>query len=250
MNIKELFGTQETGLKFGTEYEIEAIQAHGAVNSQFYVENDHSLRNNGHEYKTKPVSYDKSLELFKFLHANLKYGDDAFSERTSIHVHMNIGDFTTHQAKQLVLFYTLLEPLFFKFVGPKREHSIFCVPLTHTALSKHYNLPFEKLVGMWSKYTAFNILPVKEYGTVEFRHLYGTKDYETYKKWLTILKELYTYIEKNPEVVITKLFAKDVDVATLAQEVVPTLASDFSTRELHEMMYDTSLDVKLSVGGF
>lgn len=249
--VNEVFGHDLKGLFFGTEYEIEGIVSHENIQTLgVYVEQDHSLRNNGYEYKTKPLTYEASLKMFEKLHSTIKYKQEqAFSDRTSIHVHMNVGSLSTHQVKQLVMFYTLLEPLFFSFVGPKREHSIFCVPLTHTALSKNYSNPIEKLVSVWSKYTAFNILPLKQFGTVEFRHLYGTNNFTTYKTWLSSLKELYEYIETNPEIHINKLLGTQVDLGALAKEVVPSLSYGFTNKEITEKLSDTVLDVKLSSGG-
>lgn len=249
--VQKVFGAGYDSLLFGTEYEIETIKGHGkAQDYGFHVEVDHSLRNNGMEYKTKALTFEDSLDAFKKLHNTISYNEkEAFSDRTSIHVHMNVGALTTYQAKQLVLFYTLFEPLFFSFVGPVREHSIFCVPLTHTSLSKHYNAPIEKLVGVWSKYTAFNILPLKQFGTVEFRHLYGTNDFTVYKTWLTTLKELYTYIEEHPNIHINQWLANNVDLDSLAREVLPTLSKRFTNSQIQQMCADTILDVKLSSGG-
>ncbi len=239
----------------GCEFEIEAIIHHTEHPMIVRVE-DHSLRNNGYEYKTKPCTFDQTLELFKYLHTNLKVGKDAFSHRTSTHVHVNVRNLEVSTVRQLVLTYALLEPLFFKYVGSVREHSIFCVPLSFTTLPTSYKKDIKYLHGIWHKYTAFNILPLglgknseQGLGTIEFRHLYGTNDMNVFKTWLTILKELYDWFQTKPDYEITAALAKGVSLATIAQQIVPTLAKQFSSNEIQQLCQDTALDVKLSIGG-
>jgi len=255
MNIMEAFGRgiNESQFLAGTEYEIESVFEHPQPNNtfDFHIEIDHSLRNHGFEYKTSALNYKKSLDAFKYLMGNIKLKEQhkAFSERTSIHVHVNIGQFSVQQAKQLVLIYALLEPIFFQFVGDKRKNSIFCVPLNYTSLPKFYKESFESLSNRWHKYTAFNIIPVKKFGTVEFRHLYGTSDFATYEKWLTALKSLYEFVRDNREFQILEALSKDLNITTFAKDLVPTLLEGVDVDTIAPLLYDSSLDVKLAVGG-
>lgn len=237
---------------FGTEYEIETIKSHGSVNNYgIIVTEDHSLRNSGYEYKTTPLTFHDSLKTFKALHANIVLGDakEAFSERTSVHVHVNVAPLTLKEAREFVLLYALYEPLFFRFAGPAREASIFCVPLYYTNFSKLFSLPFEKMVGSWAhKYTAFNLLPVKTFGTIEFRHLGGTNNYTRYEEWLSAINSLYNFV-KGKDFSLFNELKKGTDVVSLAHTVVPTLSEGLSKSELSTLFYDTLLDIKLSGGG-
>lgn len=253
--ICQAFGTPTLPKEFycGVEYEIETIQAHGMVQKKFgfSVENDNSLRNNGYEYKTQPINFADGLSSFEWLHKNISYKkQEAFSERTSIHVHVNIGNWTFDKAKQAVLLYALLEPLFFKFVGPTREHSIYCVPLNYTTLADSYNLCFQDLSsqGRWHKYTAFNILPVRDFGTMEFRHLGGTGDFNVFTTWLTSLKDFYNFVTDN-DLSLANFLLNGGSVATLARKAIPLLANKFSDTEINTLCSDSVFDVKLSVGG-
>ncbi len=237
---------------FGTEYEIETIKSHGkAPDFNIIVTEDHSLRNSGYEYKTTALDFETSLSTFKNLHATILYGhpEEAFSERTSTHVHVNVAPLTLKEAREFVLLYALYEPLFFKFAGPSREASIFCVPLYYTNFSKLFSLPFEKMVNNWShKYTAFNLLPVKTFGTIEFRHLGGTNDYNRYLAWLSAINSLYDFVKDHDFSLFNEL-KKGNDIVSLAHEVVPTLSKGLSKTELSALFYDTLLDIKLSGGG-
>lgn len=250
--------TDGVGKQFyaGVEYEIESIKDYGKLGSEgiFTREIDNSLRNNGLEFKTRPMPFEKHLEAFTLLHSTLKLGKDPFSERTSIHVHVNVREMEINQVRQLILSYALLEPLFFDFVGEVRKNSIFCVPLNYTYLPSLYKMSTQSLVDKWHKYTAFNILPITSFGTVEFRHMYGTADFEKFTAWLTTLKELYTFISDNPDFnLISELENGDREnsnvLSTLAYAMIPTLAYKHSKKSLELMLEDTLLDVKLSVGG-
>jgi len=229
----------------GCEFEIEDIKTIPPVlHNYFNIVDDHSLRNNGREFITPPSSYDDTVGLFKQLHGNLKVGVEPFSERTSIHVHVNVSNLSQKETKQLILTYALLEPLFFAFVGNSRQENIYCVPLNYTYLPTRYQKTVAQLVNEWHKYTAFNIKPIKQIGTVEFRHLYGTDKEEVFNVWLASLKTLYDFIANNPTFNVMKFLAKH-SPKELAQQVVPLLMPLYK----EGMLDDTVLDVLLSDGG-
>jgi hypothetical protein len=264
MILEELFGlavppnvysSKVTDFICGCEYEIEDIKKISlAVQDVFTIEDDHSLRNGGKEFKTPPCSFDEAVANFDFLHKNLTLGEDPFSDRTSIHVHVNVSKMMEAQVRQLVLCYALIEPIIFEFVGPVRKGSIFCVPLNYTFLPSKYSNSFSGLRQIWHKYTAFNIVPAGPnkdnlgLGTVEFRHLYGTDNRETFHTWLTILRELYLFIATQPDFNIIKSLEKD-NFINLARQISPTLTKDYTYSQLAELMKDSQLDVKLSAGG-
>jgi hypothetical protein len=232
----------------GTEYEVEYINNHGNVGENFHIETDGSLRNNGYEYTTVPLDYINSLKAFKKLFATIDYNSaKGHSERTSTHVHINVGTLTMDQCKQLVLVYAALEPLFFNYVTSNRKDNIFCVPLSYTTMSKYYSSNFREMLEPWHKYTAFNILPVKNYGTMEFRHLQGTCHYPTYEGWLTSLKHLYEFIRDTPEFDILKYLNSGKTIEQLTN-IVPILKEKVPISSLTTLLYDSTLDVKLSCG--
>lgn len=253
MKLFEEYGTKDLGPGFfaGVEYEIESVQDILSLDGpyKFQVENDNSLRNNGHEFKTGPLSFERALESFNFLHKRIHLGKNAFSDRTSIHVHVNVGHLSSDQAKNFILTYALLEPLFFRFVGKQRETNIFCVPLNYTCLPSYYASAFPVMVSKWHKYTAFNVLPVKNFGTFEFRHLGGTGDFNRFTTWLTSLKDVYTAISKEGSINIMEFLAKEGDIYQLAKETVPLL-TDISKGQAEQLLYDSVLDVKLASGGY
>lgn len=235
----------------GCEFEIESIVKYNHLPSnEFIIENDHSLRNNGKEFKTHPSSYEKTLQLFDYLHTHLVVDKDPFSERTSIHVHVNVRDLGLKQVRQFVLLYALLEPLFFEFVGEKRKSSIYCVPLNYTFLPSYYKLSIVALLDRWknNKYTAFNILPINTFGTIEFRHLYGTDNREVFKTWLTSIKDLYEFVANTPELDVCRLINQNT-VAEIAKQMIPLLSNHLPESYINSISKDSLMDVKLSNGG-
>lgn len=196
----------------GTEYEIEDVKNIAQYNGKSLPPLTHepiefggynwildgSLRNNGIEVTTPPLSFEDSIQAFKHIHEIIETGPAAYSPRTSIHVHVNVLPWTTGKLYDFILLYALLEPVFFN-MAPSRKHNINCVPLNYTILPQKYSTGAEHLIGCWSKYTAFNIKPVTMYGTVEFRHMYGTGDLSVYRKWLNMLYSLWAYVDTKPE---------------------------------------------------
>lgn len=176
----------------GMECEIESLDGEQHFQG-FNTTSDGSLRNNGMEFVSYPFQKQPLLEAFKNLHDKIEYVryEDAFSERTSTHVHVNCRSLTDEQTKNIILLYALFEEFFFVVAGPHRKHNIHCVPLTFTYLPSIYKMELVALVYRWHKYTALNVLPLQKYGTIEFRHLIGTDDVKKVDEWLTCLENLW-----------------------------------------------------------
>jgi len=237
----------------GTEYEIEDVRK--CILSDFNIGSDApywmgdigaikdgSLRNNGLEFVTRPVTYQRSLELFDYLHDNLKLGPEPYTPRTSTHVHVNVASMTGPQLKHFVLLYALFEPVFFAYAGEKRKHNIHCVPLSYTLLPKYYNCSISTLIDSWSKYTAFNLKPVKTQGTVEFRHLFGTGDKKVYQRWLTMLMELWSFAFTRK----TTWLYDQLKAGMSPQSLLPIVVPSTPLELWNEDFTDSLIDVKLA----
>lgn len=243
----------------GTEYEIEDVryirfpgkatlyrsELNLSDNSVYWVGDfglmhDGSLRNNGMEFITCPMSYNAALEAFKTLHGALELGPVPYSSRTSIHVHVNMCNMTMAHLKHLLLTYALLEPVYFAVAGENRKHNIHCVPLNFTSIPAHYSKPIQEIVKIWSKYSALNLIPIKSLGTVEFRHLYGTGDFGVYQQWLTLIKELWDFVYNNSPAELEKMLKKGYSPEEIQRIVLPSsknIVCDFSS---------SIIDVKLA----
>jgi hypothetical protein len=149
----------------------------------------------------------------------------------------------------------LLEPVFFHFVGEQRKSSIYCVPLNYTYIPGIYKNNLETMIQKWHKYTALNIKPLTfqgegpGFGTIEFRHLFGTGDFEIYNKWISALEEWYLWHENNPAWSVVQTLKDGSSPASIAYEVIPSLSAGLSAAFINKICEDTLIDVKLSVGG-
>ena len=182
------------GFCAGAELEIESckdwsgafLKEHGIVKIE-----DGSLRNNGFEFLLPPSNSEDLIYLFEKFHHQLEVGENAFSFRTSTHVHVNMMFQTQEQCKSLLFLYSIFEPLAFSFVGSDRKSNIHCVPLNSTHMPSLYKRNLVDLRERWSKYTALNLIPLAELGTMEFRHLGGTGDVERFAAWIHFLERLW-----------------------------------------------------------
>ena len=264
MTVKTEYGCQlqreelATTTQFicGTEYEIESIKActlDGFMSGEKYsdevpywmgdigVMRDGSLRNGGLEFVTRPVTEERALELFTTLHDNLSLGKDPFSARTSTHVHVNVASMTLEQVRHLTMLYALLEPVFFVH-AQGREHNIHCVPLSYTLLPQYYSAGISALIDRWSKYTAFNLLPIVNIGTVEFRHLGGTGDIKVYQRWLRLLRELWTFAMHEPVDALYSMLKRGDNPMQIQNVVLPSANDIVIPSEAYKT---TLIDVKL-----
>lgn len=192
-------------LLYGIELEIENTL--DMVSTQgFRAVEDGSLRNNGMEFVSNPMTYSNAIfalnAFFDRNKAKATYNDDGsdamdsnYSERTSIHVHINCQDLTMEQLATLCMIYETFERLLFGFIGYHRDKNIFCVPWYETNLSYqtvHYLSGGDtSKIRRWQKYTSLNLLPLQTKGTVEFRHMHGNSDREFIAQWLRIIGRMH-----------------------------------------------------------
>jgi hypothetical protein len=209
--------TSHPGLQlFGVELEIENWPTHRleASSPGIVFKEDGSLRNNGIEGITKPNTKFGALACVKKLWEKYSIGEKNFSDRTSIHVHANVLDFTQDQLKTLVLLYGLFENVLFDIVEPERKNNIFCVPWSQAGLNAgNYTRVFARAAN-WQKYTALNLLTVTQLGTVEFRHMHGHADFVLLTHWIQVIEDLVTFAKKsNPE----EIYKRVIDLNTSSE---------------------------------
>jgi hypothetical protein len=253
--VAEAFGVSlKNGFLIGCEFEVEGIahfdqtwlNTHGVAMTE-----DPSLRQyqgRAYEFITKPITQEKAVEIHDNLYnkGKLEFAGDPTSDRCSIHVHVNFSDLTMAKTRQFILLYALLEPLFFQMTDETRQNNIYCVPLSFTPLNKYY--PYENLgmlVERWSKYTAFNLLPLGKQGSIEFRHLQGTANNAVFAGWVEAIHRLY---KVNNQVLLHPGFDQEM-IEAIAQKVFGNIlpASELSGNTLLKKLENTYLDVKLAL---
>lgn len=251
--ISETFGKADYNdakeLIVGIECEIESIKSWrvGGWKAFFNITEDGSLRNDGREFISQPMPITALLEGFKILHKDLIYHPqfDPFSERTSIHVHVNCQNLTTDQVRNIILMYALFEEFFFAQTLPSRRDNIHCVPLTETFLPAQYSADLVRLFERWQKYTALNIKPLNEHGTIEFRHMHGHDDPVLLESWLRCIEKLFQLGANEP--LDVKALSRD-NIARMFGIIFGHTANFQEMSRTRDMnMFHQLLDVKLSM---
>lgn len=235
-------------LVVGLELEIEGLprgQDHYAKNAgKFWtVVEDGSLRPRGEawEFVSQPAPLGVMLAELRIFFEKFKFDDANYSDRCSVHVHTNVQDFTLGQLANVALVYPVVEAVLFQFInfyntknprGYSRNTNLYCIPWSDCRLNRNFiekilNTPevftddrAARLIGdgrSWKKYTALNMLPVGEKGTIEWRHMHGTADTDKLFKWLHMIAAIMKYCQNNKFDDIVKQIKVLNDVSTYQQ---------------------------------
>ncbi len=201
--LSELYGfdVPVSGDKYGIELEIEAFDIKKSVPKTWHVKEDGSLRNGGREFVSDPLEFKHIENSLTQLFSCLSLCEDSYSERTSVHVHCNVRDLSTDNIASMALLYLVVEGIFFSYVDKSRSKNIFCVSLNQfqaaEALSNCFYKPDMGNGMHWEKYSAFNLLPLSQFGTIEFRHMQGTSDVPYIVAWIEAINQLKTQAQKH-----------------------------------------------------
>jgi hypothetical protein len=220
---------------------------------------DGSLRNSGREFVSIPIKGEtipiSLLSLENLLQKNADCVGHEFSDRTSVHVHMNVRDMTPQQIKSLIITYLVVEPFLYHYVGGDRAKNIFCVPLTEATLTRRLNGiitskdegRFTSQISDWYKYTGFNLLPILDYGTIEFRHMRGTSDPKTLVTWINLLLSLKKFaLSTTLEKLKDEVFELNTSsgYGAFIQNIFGDLYREFENMDYSAVMEPTTTFVK------
>ena len=201
LRIREIFGLTKVEGDVGLEFEVEGRDLPEAVTG-FKTTYDDSLRGESYEYVTDgPVDRDQvALTLMHLESAIHDLGSEVHkSYRTSTHVHINVQELTMAQVFNMVTLYLMFEEYLVKFCGKDREGNLFCLRMTdaeglipmvcmHAASGN-----WQSLVNSDIRYAAINLCALGKFGSLEFRSLEGTDDWNKVKDWVKLLLCLRDY---------------------------------------------------------
>lgn len=163
--------------------------------------NGNLVEGNAFEFISRPMAAQTlAFSLEEFFKVT-SFNEKNYSDRTSVHIHANCTDLSVEQVSTLALAYTVAEDILFRFVGENRENNIYCIPwnqcrMNYDIVQKMADHPNET-VRRWQKYTALNLLPLQEHGTVEFRHMNGTPDLKKLHTWINLIGSLFAFATKT-----------------------------------------------------
>jgi len=220
-------------LLYGVELEIE----HASNCREWDIpgidfKEDNSLRHDGIEVVTEPMSLSVLSYTLNRFFEKASLSDYNYSERCSVHVHANCRDLTLDQVSVVALLYQVFEHLLFQYAGNDRDKNIFCVPWYETTLT--YNIVNSLVKGEhhklrnWQKYTGLNLLPLYQFGTIEFRHLAGTCNRSFIVDWCNLIGCLFSFAHKH-SLDETKEFIMGLNTTSEYQSTLEAVFNQWAT---------------------
>lgn len=191
----------DPGQKIGIEFELEDWSGTADFASHWAVHSDASLRN-GIEFVFSRGKFgaeaENALAVFAEAAANCTF---TTSERTSTHIHMDMGDGRTvgDVRKMFVLTY-LIEPAMFRFADENRKWCSYCQPLSDMTQARINSIlaasNASELLSAFSgtrhqdKYYGFNLASLRRHSTIEFRYFPGYSNLATVDRWINLVQEV------------------------------------------------------------
>lgn len=190
----------DPGQKIGIEFELEDWNG-SYPESGWETHSDASLRN-GIEFVFNGGKYGRYAEsaLAHFERA-ANAAEFSVSERTSTHIHLDMGDGATiGDARKMFLITYLIEPAMFRMADENRKWCSYCQPLTDMTQARISGILTADSTGGFvstatggrhqEKYYAFNMKSLARHGTIEFRYFPGYQNMTEVDKWINLVMEI------------------------------------------------------------
>lgn len=244
----------------GIEIEVENyLKENSSVATLLWeTRSDSSLRNAGAEFVSPPLLGNEIAGMLEIFYANLPK-TIVFSQRTSIHVHINCLDLTTEEITRFVLLYLLFEKVLYRFIGRDRERNIFCVPLQDTYrvgtifrdLQTKLHRPQDyHIADETTRYMGINLAALYEFGTLEFRQMHGTRDEKKVVTWINLLLAIKVFaVATDTKVLIERILSLNTtsEYRIFASEVFKEVYPELSQKHIDSDMEKGVYAVKYSV---
>ena len=255
---------------FGVEIECEGRNLNPIDTETWRTERDGSLRGDfpscSSEYVMRqPVTAIRLDKAIDELIAHQKNAKFSFSFRTSVHVHINVQEYTEDQLLAFIYACLILEEPLMNFCGETRKGNRFCLRMkdaegydrTLNALFQHGWTAIRDLNGDAIRYSAINIHALRKYGSVEFRGMRGNMDRAVLIPWchtLLSIRNVATklgspvavyneFIKKGNEEFAKSMMGKHFDLFNYP-ELDRDIASSFSLNIQLPYMFKDKKEVK------
>lgn len=191
-DLKTFFSAYKVPIGIEVEVEGFAPEKWPAKVVYWKIKDDGSLKDRGAEVVSVPVAGRNIDYALRELEVAMAPQIPRWSHRCSVHVHINLRNWPITMVRALIAAYAACENLFFSLVPEDRRAGGFAYPVTDC------NPGDVRLGHREAKYCAINIgSAVSEFGTVEFRHMYGTADNRTLRRWIQLIVKLHSYVRKT-----------------------------------------------------
>ena len=220
MLVKEYFNRKslpDPG-EIGIEIEVEGRALPRVTGKRYWTSvKEASLRGEGKEYiLVKPISRKEVYYALEELYATFKRNGTQIydSDRTSVHIHMNVLDIPLVKVFNIVFLYYMFEKMLINYSGEERKGNLFCLSLEEAergifllrdACKKR---DLFKLDDNAIRYASLNLKSLVENGSLEFRTLRGTGDMSLICHWIKILTSIYDFgLELKEPINILEIFS-------------------------------------------
>lgn len=193
--VIDVFPVDATDGTFGIEIEVEGNNLPDSAPG-FQKEHDGSLRGESAEFVFRgPVDKKATIKRIRGLYSKYKQVGTTLnnSYRCSVHVHINVQQFTMTQVANMFTIYALFEEYLVKYCGEHREGNLFCLRVSdaeYTCQAFLRALETQSYGDLRSdrlRYSAINLAALGKYGSLEFRAMRGSNDVQDIINWVELL---------------------------------------------------------------
>lgn len=200
-NMGTLLNRKPTKGDIGLEIECEGNKfKKEGLPAPWTYHKDNSLRglDNAEYVLGKPIEFKRVPEAIDVLWGMMNaYGTVLdVSNRTSVHVHLNMQKFHMNRLTSFFALYFAVEELLTQWCGEHRVGNLFCLrakdaPAAVTQLKKFIQTDGKYNLRDHLHYAALNTNALYKYGSIEVRTLRGVNDPNIILDWVAILQRLY-----------------------------------------------------------
>lgn len=212
----------------GYEIEIEGVPFRTLgttlpedIRQYFEWHQDQSLHDAGCEFTFRDPMYGE--DVVAALKAFFRYAPTTpwrISSRCGIHVHVDARDLTHHMLLGMVAYYIMFEPALYAWAGEDRHANNFCVPwykaegsvmhaikildsMRKAAIGELNPRQVLSACEQFYKYPGLNMKALHAYGSLEFRQLATSLDYQRSLDWINIILALKKAAHDVPDSTMT-----------------------------------------------
>lgn len=169
---------------------------------------DGSLRgaDNAEYVLGKPIEFEEVPDAIAELTTKLEeYGsklDD--SNRTSVHVHLNVQQFHMNRLTAFIALYLCFEEILTEWCGDHRVGNLFCLrgkdaPGALTKIKRFIQSDGQTELNDNLHYAGLNTNALTKFGSLEIRTLRGPTDFSIIQQWVGILERIYKLSAEYPD---------------------------------------------------
>lgn len=201
LNVANIFGKRLVKGDIGIEIEVEGNKFQKeSVPQPWGYHKDGSLRghDNAEYVLNHPIKFDQVPDAIKTLWDMFhSYGSKLdTSNRTSVHVHLNMQKFHLNRLAAFVAMYFSLEEVLTAWCGDHRVGNLFCLrgkdaPNIVTQIKRFIQLDGNCELKEGLHYAGLNAQALYKFGSLEVRALRGCTEPDVILQWVSILERMY-----------------------------------------------------------